>query len=266
MTEAVHQASGQSGQTHQSGGVIRAIAFICLAHPSVRRTRRRAATPARLRWPGTGRQRPAFPNTGYSRAKRLLAYFAARGISQREATSRAWTCHSAPRFPSEIRTAQAAIKFVNSLDPKTRAKLHWKLAASALAALDTGAIRQGAYDRSNRQCATLWRLNAGWPTEVGEASHADARPRRNPRGRDGGVCAGGGTPQAQLCPVSGATRKSFARSGFTGFDPERTSGSLRWRSHSVELVTIALRRPGSRQSARPPSLRAPPLRARQSSW
>jgi len=36
MTEAVHQGSGQSGQTHQSGGVIRAIAFICLAHPSVR--------------------------------------------------------------------------------------------------------------------------------------------------------------------------------------------------------------------------------------
>jgi hypothetical protein len=56
----------------------------------------------------------------------------------------------APTFPSEIRTAQAAIKFVNSLDPKTRAKLHWKLAASALAALDTGAIRQGAYDRANK--------------------------------------------------------------------------------------------------------------------
>ena len=53
-------------------------------------------------------------------------------------------------FPSEIRTAQAAIKFVNSLDPRTRAKLHWKLAASALAALDTGAIRQGAYDRANK--------------------------------------------------------------------------------------------------------------------
>ena len=53
-------------------------------------------------------------------------------------------------FPSEIRTAQAAIKFVNSLDPKTRAKLHWKLAASALAALDTGAIRQGAYNRANK--------------------------------------------------------------------------------------------------------------------
>jgi hypothetical protein len=56
----------------------------------------------------------------------------------------------APRFPSEIRTVQAAIKFVNSLDPKTRAKLHWRLAASALAALDTGAIRQGAYDRANK--------------------------------------------------------------------------------------------------------------------
>ena len=56
----------------------------------------------------------------------------------------------APRFPSEIRTAQAAIKFVNSLDPKTRAKLHWRLAASALAVLDTGAIRQGAYDRANK--------------------------------------------------------------------------------------------------------------------
>src|SRR5215469_4003112 len=52
-------------------------------------------------------------------------------------------------FPSEIRTAQAAIKFVNSLDPKTRAKLHWKLAASALAAFDSGAVRQGAYDRAN---------------------------------------------------------------------------------------------------------------------
>ena len=53
-------------------------------------------------------------------------------------------------FPAEIRTAQAAIKFVNSLDPKTRGKLQWKLAASALAALDTGAIRQGAYERANK--------------------------------------------------------------------------------------------------------------------
>jgi hypothetical protein len=57
---------------------------------------------------------------------------------------------SAQTYSSEIRTAQAAIKFVNSLDPKTRTKLHWKLAVSALAALDTGAIRQGAYDRANK--------------------------------------------------------------------------------------------------------------------
>ena len=56
----------------------------------------------------------------------------------------------AQTFPSEIRTVQAAIAFVKSLEPKTRAKLHWKLAASALAALDTGAIRQGAYDRANK--------------------------------------------------------------------------------------------------------------------
>jgi hypothetical protein len=53
-------------------------------------------------------------------------------------------------FASEIKTVQAAIAFVKSLEPKTRAKLHWKLAASALAALDTGAIRQGAYDRANK--------------------------------------------------------------------------------------------------------------------
>src|SRR6516164_5643475 len=33
---------------------------------------------------------------------------------------------------------------------QTWAKLHWKLAASALTALDTGAIRQGAYDRANK--------------------------------------------------------------------------------------------------------------------
>jgi hypothetical protein len=94
------------------------------------------ATPARLRWPGTGRQPPAFPKMGYSRAKRLLAYFA-RGISlqgeQPAVPERVILCPFmpiklkkappglAPTFPSEIRTAQAAIKFVNSLDPKTRA-------------------------------------------------------------------------------------------------------------------------------------------------
>ena len=211
--------------------------------PSAKASEAATAAPSRIANPptrgyaceasmaGTGRQRPAFPNTGYSRAKRLLAYFAARGISlqgkQPAVPGRVILRPFmpiklkkappglAPRFPSEIRTAQAAIKFVNSLDPKTRAKLHWKLAASALAALDIGAIRQGACDRANRQCATLWRLNAGWPTEVGEASHANSRLRADTRGR--GVCAGGGTPQAQLCPVSGATRKSFARSGFYRF-------------------------------------------------
>ena len=35
-------------------------------------------------------------------------------------------------FPCEISTAQAAIAFVNSLDLETRAKLHWRVAASAL--------------------------------------------------------------------------------------------------------------------------------------
>ena len=106
------------------------------------------------------------PQQGYSRAKRLLAYFAARefrrngeqpAVPERVILRpfmpiklKKAPAGLAPTFPSEIRTAQAAIKFVNSLDPKTRAKLHWKLAASALAALDTGAIRQGAYDRANK--------------------------------------------------------------------------------------------------------------------
>jgi len=56
----------------------------------------------------------------------------------------------AQTFPSEIKTVQAAIAFVKSLEPKMRAKLHWKLAASALAALDTGPIREGTYDRANK--------------------------------------------------------------------------------------------------------------------
>ena len=53
-------------------------------------------------------------------------------------------------FPSDIRTVQAASAFVKSLEPKIRAKLHWRLAASALAALDTGPMREGAYDRANK--------------------------------------------------------------------------------------------------------------------
>jgi hypothetical protein len=56
----------------------------------------------------------------------------------------------AQTFPSEIRTVQAASAFVKPLEPKTRAKLHWRLAASALAALDTRPIREGTYDRANK--------------------------------------------------------------------------------------------------------------------
>jgi hypothetical protein len=41
-------------------------------------------------------------------------------------------------FPSEIGTAQAAIAFVNSLDPETRARLHWRLAAFALEDVEGG--------------------------------------------------------------------------------------------------------------------------------
>jgi len=53
-------------------------------------------------------------------------------------------------FPSEIKTVQAAIALLKSLEPKIRAKLHWRLAASALAALDTRPIREGTYDRANK--------------------------------------------------------------------------------------------------------------------
>jgi hypothetical protein len=48
--------------------------------------------------------------------------------------------------PSEIRTAQAAIKFVDSLAPEAQAKIHWALAAAALRAL----ARRGTYDDANR--------------------------------------------------------------------------------------------------------------------
>jgi hypothetical protein len=65
-------------------------------------------------------------------------------------TERPFKAGSAQTFPSEIRTVQAAIAFVKSLNPERRAKLHWKLAASALAALDTGPIGRGAYERANR--------------------------------------------------------------------------------------------------------------------
>jgi hypothetical protein len=54
---------------------------------------------------------------------------------------------SARTFPSEINTPQAAIAFINSLDPVTRAKLHWRVAASALNAVATG---QGSSDQAGR--------------------------------------------------------------------------------------------------------------------
>jgi hypothetical protein len=50
-------------------------------------------------------------------------------------------------FPSEISTPQAAVGFVNSLDPETRAKLHWRVAASALNGVAT---RQGSFDQAGR--------------------------------------------------------------------------------------------------------------------
>ena len=54
---------------------------------------------------------------------------------------------SARTFPSEISTAQAAIAFVGSLDRETRAKLHWRVAASTLNALATG---HGSFDQAGR--------------------------------------------------------------------------------------------------------------------
>jgi hypothetical protein len=54
---------------------------------------------------------------------------------------------AAKKFPSEISTPQAAVEFVNSLDPETRAKLHWRVAASALNGVAT---RQGSSDQAGR--------------------------------------------------------------------------------------------------------------------
>jgi hypothetical protein len=54
---------------------------------------------------------------------------------------------SARAFPSEISTAEAAIAFVNSLDSETRAKLHWRVAASVLNGLAAG---QGSFDQAGR--------------------------------------------------------------------------------------------------------------------
>jgi hypothetical protein len=54
---------------------------------------------------------------------------------------------SARRFPFEISTVEAAIAFVSSLDPETRAKLHWRVAASVLNGLDAG---KGSFDQAGR--------------------------------------------------------------------------------------------------------------------
>jgi hypothetical protein len=70
----------------------------------------------------------------------------------------------AQTFPSDIRTVQAASAFVKSLEPKTRAKLHWRLAASALTALILDLFGKVLTTVQTRQCATLWPPNAGWPT------------------------------------------------------------------------------------------------------
>jgi hypothetical protein len=50
-------------------------------------------------------------------------------------------------FPYEINTAQAATAFVESLDPETRAKMHWRIAASALNGLAAG---RGSFDQAGR--------------------------------------------------------------------------------------------------------------------
>ena len=71
----------------------------------------------------------------------------------------------AQTFPSEIRTVQAAIAFMKSLEPKTTAKLHWRLAASALMHLLLDLFGRVLTSGQTRQCATPWPPNAGCPIE-----------------------------------------------------------------------------------------------------
>src|SRR5215831_2134433 len=76
-------------------------------------------------------------------------YEVARAISHARTAVQADKLKKAPpgsvrTFASEISTAQAAIAFVDSLDPETRAKLHWRVPASALNGLAAG---QGSFDR-----------------------------------------------------------------------------------------------------------------------
>jgi hypothetical protein len=58
-----------------------------------------------------------------------------------------YACRLGTGVSSEINTAQGAIGFVNSLDPETRAKLHWRVAASVLSGLAAG---QGSFDQAGR--------------------------------------------------------------------------------------------------------------------
>jgi hypothetical protein len=67
-------------------------------------------------------------------------------------------------FPAEINTAQAAIAFVNSLDPETRDKLHWRVAASTLNGLAAG---QGSFDQAGRAMRHALAQSAGRLTEHG---------------------------------------------------------------------------------------------------
>jgi hypothetical protein len=80
---------------------------------------------------------------------RLLAYFAAgEQPVMPERPFKLIKLKKAPAGSARIfSTAQAAIAFVNSLDPETRAKLHWRVAASALNGLAAG---QGSFDQAGR--------------------------------------------------------------------------------------------------------------------
>src|SRR5215813_2849539 len=80
-------------------------------------------------------------------------------------------------FPSEINTAQAAIAFVRSLDPETRAKLHWRVAASALNGLAAG---QGSFDQAGRAMRHAL-ATEGWLVNKSVASKKSKARRRKKR-------------------------------------------------------------------------------------
>jgi hypothetical protein len=59
---------------------------------------------------------------------------------------------------SEIGTAQAAIAFVKSLDPETRARLHWRLVAFAMEDLEDGL---GTFEKAHSALHTAL-ATEGW--------------------------------------------------------------------------------------------------------